>query len=91
MNCREELVCKISQGDLKSSQRLQIAIVASSAGKDFLHLLLFKFCEFGSKNLYGVPSQSVGVCRRDCGMFLENGFICIDLNPLHTQRNSAYV
>jgi len=27
----EELVCKISQGDLKSSQRLQIAIVASSA------------------------------------------------------------
>ena len=43
MNCREELVCKISQGDLKSSQRLQIAIVASSAGKGFLDLLLFRF------------------------------------------------
>lgn len=41
MNCREELVCKISQGDLKISQRLQIAIVASSAGKGFLDLL---FC-----------------------------------------------
>lgn len=91
MNCRKELVCKISQGDLKSSQRLQIAIVASSAGKDFLDLLLFKFCEFGSRNLHGVPSQSVGVCSRYCGMFLENIFICIDLNPLYTLRNSVYV
>lgn len=45
MNCREELACKISQGNLRFSERLQSAIVASSAGKGFLDLLLFEFCE----------------------------------------------